>query len=336
MKIYNNYPMIDRIRALETFRAPKYVILKIIIFVAAFFAAQIVESFGMVFGVMPMLFAWATGEMEANGGKLNSSQVMEKLNSLLADPRYTYIMLFATGLATLTIFAYCRFVEGRKLGTLGFKKKGGLAQYLIGLFVGMLLFSLIVLISWAMGGLEWHGFKGGSILSILLVFLGFGIQGMSEEVICRGFYMTTTLRHQNVWWAVGINSVLFGLFHSANSGFSILALVNLILFGVTASLYMLRTDNIWGVCAIHSIWNFVQGNFYGLPVSGIDSGATVFSMSLKNTSAIINGGDFGLEASIATTIVLGAAIAVLLFVPLPFAVNETRAKAAEVPQEPQA
>lgn len=132
--------------------------------------------------------------------------------------------------------------------------------------------------------------------------------------MCRGYLMTTVLRHQNVWWAVAVNSVVFGILHGGNAGFSLLAFINLVLYAVMISFYMLRTDNLWGACAIHSIWNFVQGNFYGLPVSGIDSGETIFSMSLQG-SALANGGTFGLEASLPTTIVMTAAIALLLFVP---------------------
>ena len=52
-------------------------------------------------------------------------------------------------------------------------------------------------------------------------------------------------------------------------------------------------------------------------MSGIDSGESVFRMSLKG-SAFINGGDFGLEAGLPTTIVMTIAICILLFVPLPF------------------
>ena len=100
-----------------------------------------------------------------------------------------------------------------------------------------------------------------------------------------------------------------------NNGISLLAIINLTLCGIMFSLYMLRTDNLWGACAIHSIWNFVQGNFFGLPVSGIDSGDSVFRFSLIEGSDLANGGAFGLEGGLPCTIVLTAVILVLLFVP---------------------
>ena len=36
------------------------------------------------------------------------------------------------------------------------------------------------------------------------------------------------------------------------------------------ALYMLKTDNIWGVAALHGAWNFAQGNLVGVAVSGQD------------------------------------------------------------------
>ncbi|MBR3630199.1 MAG: CPBP family intramembrane metalloprotease [Oscillospiraceae bacterium] len=316
MKLNMNYPLIQRIREEEEFRTPKNLLLKLLIFGIVFLIASIAESVAMFGGFFPKLMQWASSQMTENGGGTVSSQdLMDKLQNMLLDPEYTYILLVSTVLATVVTVCFCIFVEGRPLRTMGFRKENGILKYFIGLGAGFVMFSLIVLVSYLMGGLTWNGFKGGSAGSIALVFFGFMLQGMSEEVIFRGYLMTTILRHHNVWWAVGVNSVLFAAAHCGNKGFSIMAVVNLILYAVMISLYTLRTDNLWGACAVHGIWNFVQGNFYGLPVSGIDSGDTVFSMSLKGENALLNGGAFGLEASLATTIVMGVIIALLLLLP---------------------
>lgn len=315
MKIYQNYPLMQTVREEETFRTPKNIFLKALIFIAVFFALEIAEGFGMTLGAMPRLMEWAREQVAVNGN-LDTAQMTEKLNSLLLDPQLTYIMLWATGLGTLVVLLFCRAIEGRKFRTMGFFKEKAGIQYLAGLGIGFALFSCVVGLSYAMGGLHFE--DAGTVTPMLLVILlGYGIQGMSEEVMCRGYLMTTIMRHHNVWVAVGINALFFGLMHGANAGFSGLALVNLILYAVMISLYTLRTNSLWGSCAIHSIWNFAQGNFYGLPVSGIDSGESVFRMSLQG-SPLVNGGDFGLEAGIPTSIVMITAICILLFVPIPF------------------
>ena len=86
------------------------------------------------------------------------------------------------------------------------------------------------------------------------------LQGFYEELVFRGFFMISIIRKNTIFVAVMVNSILFGLTHGFNNGFQVLALLNLILFGIFESIYLLKTGNIWGISAIHSMWNFIQGN----------------------------------------------------------------------------
>lgn len=314
MKLINNYPMTERIRGIEPFRTPKNFWLQGLIFVAVFLTANTVQSVVLMAGMIPKLMDWVMETVES-GAVVSQAETMQYINDLMLDPSLTLLMLFSTVVVTITCLLFCRLVEGRKAETIGFTKKGAVPQYLIGLAVGFVMFSAVVGISWICGGLTANGLAGGSVTGVLLAFFGFVVQGMSEEVLCRGYFMTSVLRHHKPWVAVVSNSVIFAFLHSMNPGINLLAIVNLTLCGIMFSLYVLRTDNLWGACAIHSIWNFVQGNFYGLPVSGIDSGDSVFTFSLNEGMGLINGGTFGAEAGIPTTIVLTAVILILLFVP---------------------
>ena len=87
------------------------------------------------------------------------------------------------------------------------------------------------------------------------------------------------------------------------------------LFGVLASLYVLRRGNLWGACAIHSMWNFAQGNLFGAAVSGNRSGPSLLRAEAiaSGSASLWNGGAFGPEGGLAVTLVLLAGIAVLLF-----------------------
>ena len=115
--------------------------------------------------------------------------------------------------------------------------------------------------------------------------------------------------------AVAVSSMMFAFLHASNSGVSILAFINLALFGVFASLYMLRMGNIWGVCAIHSVWNFTQGNFYGCLVSGINTNNSILSTDINIDRAVTNGGMFGPEGGVVATIVLLVAIMLVVYIP---------------------
>lgn len=113
--------------------------------------------------------------------------------------------------------------------------------------------------------------------------------------------------------AVGISAGAFAFAHAFNPGFGILPCVNLVLFGVFAALYMICSGDIWGVCGIHSVWNFMQGNFYGISVSGTGDTESVFRTTQKTAYNWLSGGEFGIEGSIFTTVVLSAGIAVIFF-----------------------
>ena len=96
---------------------------------------------------------------------------------------------------------------------------------------------------------------------------------------------------------------------------SVLAFLNTALFGVFISLYMLRTDNIWGACAIHSIWNFAQGNLFGCLVSGMNVNSSLLISESDLARAVTNGGEFGPEGGLAVTIVLLIAVMCVVYIP---------------------
>ncbi len=110
-----------------------------------------------------------------------------------------------------------------------------------------------------------------------------------------------------------MNAAAFAALHLLNPGISLLAVVNLTLFGIFASVCFIKTENIWLVGALHSVWNLVQGNVYGIKVSGMETSCTVFSSAMTEGMELLNGGDFGLEGGLAVTIVFMAGTAFFLF-----------------------
>ena len=134
----------------------------------------------------------------------------------------------------------------------------------------------------------------------LVLFLGFLVQGFSEELLCRGCFMLSVARKNSVAAGILCNALVFAALHLLNSGIGPLPIVNLFLFGVLASLYYLWRGNLWGIAAFHSMWNFTQGNIFGILVSGGDYGVSLLTSELTG-SALINGGDFGMEGGLAVT-----------------------------------
>ncbi|NLX64841.1 MAG: CPBP family intramembrane metalloprotease [Clostridiaceae bacterium] len=221
--------------------------------------------------------------------------------------------LFCTVLMTMLTIFYCRAVEKRSLYSMGFVRKKAFSDYLIGGGIGLLMIFTALLIAFLCGTITYEGFVLGDGIGLLLLFLlGFIIQGMSEEVLLRGYFMISVASRNSVLLAVISNSVLFALLHIFNNGIAVIPMINLTLFGIFASLYTLKTDSIWGICALHTTWNFVQGNVFGIKVSGIDTKVSLFAFKLKDVGTFINGGSFGLEGGLAVTLVLTMGILILL------------------------
>ena len=91
-----------------------------------------------------------------------------------------------------------------------------------------------------------------------------------------------------------------------------MAIVNLVLISLIFSLLTIRFKSIWAACGLHSAWNYILYSILGLNLSGKDERATaVFDMS-SSGSNILNGADYGIEASIITTVVLAVAAGILI------------------------
>jgi len=239
-------------------------------------------------------------------------KMMEISTEVSMQPKYLLCSLFCTILGTLTAVIYCRFVEARHISSMGVRKKKAGIHYVQGLAVGLLMMTAAVLISAAFG-INNINLCGNINFGIIALFAaGFFIQGMSEEFIFRGYLMNTLASRHNPWIAVLISSAAFSLAHLVNPGFNLLVFFNLSLFGVFAGLYMIAFDDIWGVCAIHSIWNFSQGNLFGISVSGTGETESVLSVTAASSSKLLTGGDFGIEGSIVTTAVLLTGIIIVL------------------------
>ena len=214
-------------------------------------------------------------------------------------------------LPALANFAWVKWFEKRPISSLGFFKKKWFLEIVKGWGVGMLIFSLAFLMCYLFGGLELHSldFSAGTILYVLSTIPFWFIQGGTEELLTRGWLLPIINKRSNLVIAIAVSSSLFGLMHLANAHVTFLSILSIILSGVFMALYMLKTDNLWGVAGLHGAWNFTQGNIYGLAVSGKSTGFSFFRFAAKPESADwISGGAFGTEGSLFASIVLLAGI----------------------------
>ncbi|MBQ1464125.1 MAG: CPBP family intramembrane metalloprotease [Ruminococcus sp.] len=285
---------------------------KLIAFAVVFIIIMILESIAPTILTMPQISQLAEDPELARleFGDRFKTMVGVTAGIMSAEPAVMIVSLFSTIFGILTSVVYCRMMELRTLSSMGFRKEKAGAHYLRGLLTGFCLMAAITGLS-LVTGVNRIAFEGANAGLLLLSLAGFLVQGMSEEVIFRGYLMTTIGGSHKTWLAVAISAAAFSLAHAGNPGYGVFSGFNLALFGVFASMYIIAFDDIWGISAIHSIWNFTQGSLWGISVSGTDGVASIFRTTAKHDIAILTGGEFGIEGSIFTTIVLGAGVYVL-------------------------
>lgn len=285
--------------------------LEILIFLAVFVVSSIGQVLVMLPGELILLAQNADYRSAAAAGDIEAAAAAAA--QIGSSDLYMVFSLFATIGMTVVVILFCRLIQKRKPDTLGFIKSGMGKEYLIGLVVGFVMFSSAVLICVAAGAIKIEGFSETFSIGMFILFLlGFMLQGMAEEVLCRGYVMVSIARRYSMWTAVISNAVIFAALHLLNNGISVPAFINLVLFGVFASLYFVKKGNIWGIAAVHSVWNLVQGNFWGLRVSGMTAECSVLRSTMAEGRELLNGGAFGPEGGLGVSVVLIVGICVLL------------------------
>ena len=232
-------------------------------------------------------------------------------NIMMLIMYYGYVILIAI------MFLYWKLFQKKTLSELGFTQKVG--SYITGVITGTVLVVISVLLVVLAGAISYNGvFENINKGFILLMLGGFICQGAMEEVLCRGIVMGLLMRRTSAPVAIGLSSVMFTIPHLFNmtlSGgvFIFFAIVNLFLISIVFSLLTLHYKSIWAACGFHSIWNFILYNIFGMNLSGNDEiKAAVFDMRSVGNN-ILNGGIYGIEASVVTAIVLAVTV-IILFV----------------------
>ncbi len=219
----------------------------------------------------------------------------------------------------LGLWLWLKWVERRPFWTLGFERPRAMGRYLLGMLVGLTLFAAIVGVSMLFGAARVTGISGGSgsmgataLGGVALAYVGWAIQGATEEMLSRGWLLPTLGVRYSPLLAVVASSLAFALMHIFNTGVTPLALLNLTLFGSLMAAYALYEGSLWGVCGLHAAWNWAESNLFGASVSGFTlPGGQLFAIHPVG-SAWLTGGRFGPEGGLPVTLVLSCAIAFTL------------------------
>ena len=228
----------------------------------------------------------------------------------------------ATLLLTIGLAFFCgRFFEELPFKALGISMtKNWLKNLILGIIYGVASISTCCLISIFFGGLSLEFNSKATTYAMLttfaISFVVFTIGAANEEVIFRGYILQTLSRAKLAWLAILLTSFFFANGHYDNPNATAISLLNTGLAGIWFGVAYLKTRDLWFPIGIHFMWNWVQGAFLGIPVSGITEITKNPLLTSSNQGQVwITGGSYGLEGGIACTFAIALCTAAIWFAP---------------------
>lgn len=241
---------------------------------------------------------------EAGLGLLNFIVVITAVSvAQLAMQKYIGPM-GAAGAAILAVLcvgvyiAGCGWIERRAPAELGIPRAP--IELASGMVLGLVLFSGVMLVLWAVG--VYHPAGRGSHQQLGSGFALAVTAGFVEEILFRGLLFRACSKVAGTWGALLLTSALFGAAHAANRGATVSSSLAIALeAGVLLGAAYAATGRLWVPIGLHIGWNFTEGSVYGMTLSGNTMGEGLIRGTLAGPH-ILTGGEFGPEASIVAVI----------------------------------
>jgi uncharacterized protein len=210
---------------------------------------------------------------------------------------------------TLTItYVFCRWIDRRSLGSLGFEINGHGQEALAGAAFAVFIIGSSCLINQLTGHLKWMDI----LFDPKSLFLALGATLLSafyEELIFRGYLLNNLMQSFPKWLALVISALLFMGFHWNSSG--LFPLLNMLVLGLITGLFYLYTGNLWFPIFFHTAWKFMAGPILGF--TDDPSSQSLLQATVRGDENI-TGGASGLEGSVILTAVSLLSAVALYFI----------------------
>jgi hypothetical protein len=198
---------------------------------------------------------------------------------------------------------------------------GWLSKFLLGIIVGAVTLSFAVLVDVLFNGLSFslNDASSDAILRTLgLSLLIFISSAASEEALGRGYPMQTFFHSDLKVFGIIFTAALFASGHLGNPNANVFSWLNTFLAGIWFGIAFWRTGSLWFPFGMHLAWNWIQGAFFGIEVSGLtDITSSPLLKEIDRGPAWLTGEAYGIEAGVACTAALIISTVVIYLWPRP-------------------
>lgn len=250
-------------------------------------------------GILGMCYVFVGGCMVF----LGLAEVQDFDQQVVDDP-YNMLMLIYLPIfigSIIGVLIVHQVIFKRPFSFSGLTTRHMISQFSKGALWSAIVLSLGFGILYALGWVEIQSIEMNAYLFFGFLILFF-VQSTFEEMVIRSFLLPTLSYRFNIWFGLIISSIVFAFLHFDNANSNWLSLFNIFVAGMLLGIIYLRYMQIWAPIGLHMSWNFLQGNFYGFEVSGIDVYSYIDSVEVGPD--IWTGGGFGFEGSIIASILL--------------------------------
>ena len=218
-----------------------------------------------------------------------------------------------------SVFIARRLFDKRSVESLGLRidRQAG-KDVLVGIGIAALQTGVVFVLQLAFGWARVVGFAWQQqtplevVRSFFLWLLIYLAVGFYEELFSRGYQLKNLEDGTNIFWAVLLSSMFFGVIHLINPNASWYSAAGITLSGAFMAYAVLRTQQLWLSIGLHIGWNLFLGAVFGFPVSGLSIPGLI-EVQVEGP-VLFTGGAFGPEAGLLLLPAMGVGVALLWLV----------------------
>ena len=256
----------------------------------------------MLHWVVRMLITWF-------GFGLMTAAIVTGLQGMSVEINPVFSVGVLAVSALLTVFAVTRLIERRNPADIGLGWRRFAIDWLKGAGVGTAYICTSVGILALLGGYRITGvaFAGKALASGLLLHF---LVGVFEETLFRGILFRFLEEGLGSWIALTVTALFFGFSHLNNPNATVWSAIAIALeAGVAFGAVYMATRSLWFAMGMHTAWNFLQGNIFGVAVSGNGAPTDSLLQPLIEGNPWLTGSTFGIEAGV-IAVVLGLGLGI--------------------------